>query len=158
MLNIISVITLILLILVAGAATDKASSIIVYGKIFMPFRNFIAKRAFPDDTPSHSTIKFFIWKIWSILNAMMTCTECTGMWVSMLTVYVSDVLDTVAISNHKFFDFAIKVGAVAYCATYCEFLRVGRVVAIDLDLKHKHEANVVCSRHSTNSLKETESD
>lgn len=169
-------VSLILLLITAGAAVDKAASIIVYGKIFLPIRNYVSKRAYPDDVPEFnlrflqfgpvsilfeivkSAIKYYSWRAWLIVSTMLKCTECTGVWVAGVTVYLSRISSIYQMSDSRIVDFLFKTGVIAFCASLFEVLRVGRVIAIDLKHELKSEPGAGCLTQSTDSTSEMPND
>lgn len=154
--------TLIVLWIFFSAAAERITSIIVEGKIFAPIRGFVSRRAFPAKIPALSPfpvvyygglnclaisgfirdmVGYLFWNVWIFINSLITCHVCTGVWISGIAAYfmpsqVPGMQDGIP-------QFLVKAFAISYAVACLEVFRVGRVKAVDLELKLSDSAIAV---------------
>ena len=113
----------IIKIILCGAACERIASIIVASAIFEPLRIYLGEKAYPD-TPNYNRIA-----IW--LHKLITCTECTGVWGSVILYLLADIKITDNILGNAI----ISIFSIAYLGQLFETYRRGKVNVLELEHK-----------------------
>lgn len=129
--------TEIVKIFIAIIAVEAITEIIVDSKIFLPLRNYIAKKAMPDIPTGRNTI-------FNFLHDLISCGYCTSVWVSsfvMTLLVISGTKIFYPVINEIILVFFIHRMSNLFHVLYQLTLR-GRVNTLDIELKIKDESNV----------------
>lgn len=108
-------------IVFCGAACERIASIIVTSAIFEPLRSLLGKKAYPDTPPGNTLAAW--------LHKLITCTECTGIWVSILLYFIADI----RIVENAIGNAIITIFSIAYFGQLFEVYRRGRVSTLEID-------------------------
>ena len=111
----------IIKIILCGAACERIASILVASAIFEPLRSVLGKKAYPDIPPGN------ILAVW--LHKLITCTECTGVWASIMLYLLTDI----KIVNNSMGNAIIVIFSIAYLGQLFEIYRRGRINTFEVD-------------------------